>query len=212
MTADNEGDAPPPAAPKPEVSPEELKITAAFQAADFSEAATVALRVYGPGILKYVTGIVRDDNAGQEVFSHFCEDLWKGIETFRAESSFRAWAYRLAWHASQRYYRDPFGKRARRLQTAAHSSIEQEVRAATAPYLRTVVKNEFQRLLAELEPDERTLLTLRLDHRLSWREISSVMTEQGEAMGEPALRKRFERTKQKLQKLAAKAGILPPRE
>jgi RNA polymerase sigma-70 factor (ECF subfamily) len=43
---------------------------------------------------------LRDRDDADDAFGRFAEDLWKGIAGFRGQSSFKAWAYRVAWHAA----------------------------------------------------------------------------------------------------------------
>src|SRR5215469_5037648 len=93
----------------------EQRIGACLDRGDVKQAATEALRGYGPQILAYLSGVLRDDEAAAEVFSEFSEDLWRGIGAFRRESSFRTWAYRLAWNAARQLARDPFRKRGQRV-------------------------------------------------------------------------------------------------
>src|SRR5215475_15208046 len=96
----------------------EQQIASCLDRGDVKEAATEALRGYGPQILAYLAGVLRDDEAAAEVFSEFSEDLWRGIGAFRRESSFRTWAYRLAWHAAKRFRRDAFRRHARPFETS----------------------------------------------------------------------------------------------
>ena len=48
------------------------------------------------------------------------------------------------------------------------------VRTTTALHLRSEVKDQVSRLRERLEPDEQTLLILRVDRALSWREVAHV--------------------------------------
>ena len=57
--------------------------------------------------------------------------------------------------------------------------------------------------LLEFIRKERTLLVLRIDRDLPWAEIAEIMDSR-----EPALRKRFERLKEKIRKLAESEGLL----
>ena len=81
-------------------------------------------------------------------------------------------------------------------------------------YASSAVRREEQataldRLRATLDEDEQTLLTLRVDRRLSWAEVAQVMAEDGAAPPEePALRKRFERLKEKLARAAREQGLV----
>jgi RNA polymerase sigma-70 factor (ECF subfamily) len=63
---------------------------------------------------------------------------------------------------------------------------------------RTAVKDTVSRLRSSLSADDQTLLILRVDRAMSWREIAHVI---GDAH-EPALRKRYERIKNRLRDLA----------
>ncbi len=69
-------------------------------------------------------------------------------------------------------------------------------------------EERFSRLRESLEPEERTLLVLRLDKELDWEEIAAVLSAEGRPASSVALRKRFERLKQKLARLARRQGIL----
>ena len=182
----------------------EARIAAALDATDWDAAATTAIAGYGPEILGYLIAVTRDRADAQEIFSSFAEDLWKGLPGFRRQSSFRTWAYKLAWHAATRFAEDPYRKRGRALATGEASRLAEAVRSATAPHLQTAVKDKLARLRASLAPDEQTLLVLRIDRRLSWQEVCDVM-----AAEEAALRKRFERLKEKLRRLARAEGLLP---
>jgi RNA polymerase sigma-70 factor (ECF subfamily) len=175
---------------------------------DLRQAATVALRGYGPQILGYLTAVMKDEDAAHDVFSEFTRDLWAGLPAFRRESSFRTWAYRVAWHAALRALRDPHRKRMQPLGDHELSGVAAEVRTETAQYLRTEPKDRIRALRAELDPDEQTLLTLRLDRRMSWREVAQVLAEEGKPVSQPVLWKRFERLKAKLKRLAEREGLL----
>src|SRR5499433_2271509 len=107
----------------------EQQIGSCLDRGDVKQAATEALRGYGPQILAYLAGVLRDDEAAADVFSEFSEDLWRGIGGFRRESSFRTWAYRLAWNAAKQLARDPFRKRGQQLKTGEWSAIAEEVRS-----------------------------------------------------------------------------------
>ncbi|MEM6993111.1 MAG: sigma-70 family RNA polymerase sigma factor [Myxococcota bacterium] len=182
------------------------------------EAATRAIKGYGPEILGYLSAMTRSESDAAEVFSTFCEDLWRGLPGFRWASSFRTWAYTLARHALSRFGRDPNRRAGRNLALSDVSEVfelAEQVRSTTMVHLRTEVKNEFAVLRDKLEPDDRTLLVLRVDRRMAWNEIARVMWQED---GEPdasdlkrnaaALRKRFERAKDRLRKLAKEANLL----
>jgi RNA polymerase sigma-70 factor (ECF subfamily) len=175
---------------------------------DLQGAAGEAIRWLGPEILGYLTAMMKSEADAAEVFSQFAEDLWRGLPGFRYESSLRTWAYRLAYHAAARFARDPYRLRGQRFETTMASRIADEVRTNSA-LRRDQREQQLASLRASLDQDERTLLILRLDRRLSWREVAEVLAAQGETPAdEPALRKRFERIRDKLGKKASQAGLI----
>jgi len=190
----------------------EAEIQGHCEAERWGPAATVALEGYGPEVLGYLSAMSRSETDAAEVFSIFCEDLWKGLPAFRWQSSFRTWAYTLARHALYRLSRDPHRRRERNLALSQSPEVfekVQQVRTTTMIHLRTETKNRFTALRDELEPDDRTLLILRVDRQLSWNEIARIMAEEDDPSsdaikrGAATLRKRFERAKERLRKLAA---------
>ena len=181
----------------------EADVLAALDRGDVAAAATLALRAYGPQIYGYIAAVVRDEDAAADAFAAFSEDLWLGLPAFRREASIRTWAYKLAWHATLKVARDPYKRRARALPSSAYSEIAAQVRTDTAVHLRTETKDRLAELRASLSPEEQSLLVLRLDRQLSWRDVALAMG--GE---EAALRKRFERIKERLRAMAKERGLL----
>jgi RNA polymerase sigma-70 factor (ECF subfamily) len=172
---------------------------------ELREAAVSLIRDQGPQILGYLEALVRSEGDAREVFAQFAEDLWRGLPGFRAEAPLRVWAWRLAWHAAARHLREPYRQRGRRLQTSEISGLAAGVRSRSSRGSRL---DALAALRAELQPEEQTLLVLRLDKELSWREIALVLAESGGAPAEPALRKRFERIKERLARRARERGLL----
>jgi RNA polymerase sigma-70 factor (ECF subfamily) len=172
----------------------EADVLALLDAGDLARAATAAIKGYGPQVLGYLTAVLRDDDEAADAFSVFCEDLWRGMASFRRESSVRTWAYRVAWHAAMRAARQPYRQRRRRLATSAASAIAAEVRSTTLTHMKQANVDKLAEVRKSLTAEEQTLLILRVDRELSWKDIAQVMAPLDEA----ALRKRFERLKEAL--------------
>jgi RNA polymerase sigma-70 factor (ECF subfamily) len=196
----------------------EQEILGHHQRGEWQRAATVGVKGYGPEILGYLTAMSRSEVDAADVFSTFCEDLWKGLPGFRWQSSFRTWAYTLARHALYRLSRDPHRKPGRHVALADSPEIlelAERVRSTTLIHLRTETKSKVAALREQLDPDDRTLLILRVDRQLAWNEIACVMADAPDPApadvkrGAAALRKRFERVKERLRKLAAEHDLLP---
>lgn len=207
----------------------EAKIAEALAAKDWNRAATEAIRAYGPEILGFLVGAATSEGDASEIFSQFCEDLWKGLPGFRGTSSFRTWAYVLARHAAHRFRRDPYRKRSAGLSALGPlSGIAENVESSTLQYLRSEVKNGIRALRDELPPEDRELLILRVDRNLDWTDVARVFADEQrmEAGGDPAagpapeptaaelgrlaatLRKRYERVKKRLRDEAVKRGLV----
>jgi RNA polymerase sigma-70 factor (ECF subfamily) len=62
---------------------------------------------------------------------------------------------------------------------------------------------------ARLSLDEQGLLALRIDHGLDWESVAAILSN-GDPISPAALRKRFERLKEKLSRLAREQGFVDP--
>lgn len=186
----------------------ETEIARHLDAGDLDAAACALLRGYGVEIFTYLAAMTRDPVQADETFAIFSEDLWRGLPGFRREASARTWAYRLAWHAFERHRNDAFARRHLPL-TPSLDEVAQEVRSRTASYLGSEVRDAVSQLRAQLDPPEQSLLILRVDRGLSWREVAQVISTPEAPLTEAALAKRFERVKTRLRRLAEEAGLLP---
>jgi RNA polymerase sigma-70 factor (ECF subfamily) len=189
------------------VSPLEEDIAEALARGDADRAASEAIRGYGPQILGYLTRVLGSADDAADAFSLFSEQLWRGMRGFEGRSTVRVWAYRVAWSAAMRVAEDGWRRRRERLRTSMASRIAAEI-VTTASRAAGGEDAGLERLREALVPEERSLLVLRVDQRLSWREVAEVMRGEGAQVDEAALRKRFERVKRKLRELAAASGLL----
>ncbi|MBX7080864.1 MAG: sigma-70 family RNA polymerase sigma factor [Nannocystaceae bacterium] len=189
----------------------EADIRGHCDAASFAEAVTAAVKGYGPEVLGYLLAMTKSEVDATDAFSLWCEDVWRGLPRFRWASSFRTWSYTLARHALSRLSRDPERRRIKVAITGSHELQELAVQVRTTAMLaRTDEGSRADRLREQLEPDDRTLLILRVDRRLSWQDIARVFLADNPDAGDDdvaktsaMLRKRFERVKERLRKLAA---------
>ena len=187
----------------------ETRVAALLDRADPSAAVIETIRGYGPEVLGYLFATLRAETAAEEVFAQWSEDLWKSIALYRRECSMRTWCYKLAWEATKKHLRDPYVRRGTPL-TGEWSALAVEVRERTAPFLRSTMKDRLVRLRERLRPVDQTLLTLRVDRGLSWTEIADVMSTPRRPIAEATLRKRWERLKLSLRKLAEADGLIAP--
>jgi RNA polymerase sigma-70 factor (ECF subfamily) len=175
-------------------------------AGDFDGAATAVVRTYGAEIAGFLIAFVGNPGDAADVFSMFCEDLWRGLPAFEGTASLRTWAYTLARHAAIRYVKDPRHRAAYRMPLSGAPELEAAARTATQTFQQTAVKDRFAEVRARLDPDDRALLVLRVDRGLPWRDVARVLggsrvPDRDLDRQAAALRKRFERLKDELRAL-----------
>lgn len=188
----------------------EASIKAAWDGQELHRAATLILEAYGRELLEFLIATARSEVDGSEAFSIFTEQLWKGLPRFRWDASARTWSYTLARRALSRVRRDPHRKSDRAVSLADVPEVAQaaqRVRTATISYLKSEVKDRVALLRDQLDPDDQALLILRIDRKLSWREVAMAFADEDGlddvelTRRSAALRKRFERIKEQLKRL-----------
>ena len=180
---------------------------------DLRKAATCAVQAFGPEVLGFLLSVLRNESDASEVFSQACEDLWRSLEGFDGRCSMRAWLYKLAQTAMSRFRRSPHRRPGRHVPLSGLAVAAAEVRYQTLPHLRTSVKDQFAKIRDSLDEDDRALLILRVDRRLSWRDIAltfSLDDDPDDALRrlEARLRKRFQHIKEEIRSRALAAGLL----
>lgn len=192
----------------------DASIRRAFEAAGTSAATTETLRRYGKEILGLLVGLLRDEDEACDVFSLFSERLWQTFDQFEWKCSVRTWAYLLARRASVDFARQRKPGRVALSEASEVSALVARVRTETLTYLRTETKDAVARLRDALPADDRMLLILRVDRRLSWDELAEVFladeaaTPEAKKRESARLRKRFQLVKEKLVEMGREQGLL----
>jgi RNA polymerase sigma-70 factor (ECF subfamily) len=173
-----------------------------------------ALAAYGPEVMRLLAAVLHDHGRSREAFGLFRVDLRRGLPEFRWDCSFRSWAYRLARKACSRVMEAPPGG----AEVAEVSGPPDEAprrRAEERPWQRTSVRERLRALRESLNPRERLLLLLRVDQRMSWREVARVMLDQDEPLTNEAidheaiaLRQQFQHIKAHLRTLGMEEGLI----
>ncbi len=175
--------------------------------ADDRDDASAVIREHGPAILRYLRALLREDGMASDAFSLTIEWIWRGMPTFRGGSSVRTWVFGIAWNAARRLREDPWHWRRELLHSSSASRLAAEVQTASAMELEHEA-DRLAELRRELATEEQNLLVLRVDQGLDWKEIAEVLAASGERVSPTALRKRFERTKARIARLAKERGII----
>ena len=187
----------------------ERDIRALCQAGAYPEATTGALRLYGVELLRFLHALANNHDLAAEAFAELGEDIWKGLPKFRWEASLRSWLYAHARNAHAQLRRDPRRRLDRNLPLSIAPEMAAVVRTATVQIQRTEVKDELRVLREQLDPEEHEILLLRLDRGLAWKDIALILGGPDNLDGRAAaLRKRFERAKERLKKLAIAHGLI----
>ncbi len=162
----------------------------------------------GPSVYGLLMTILRKrEEAAEEAFSLFAENLWRYAATYRGEGSLEAWVYTLARNAAVTVTRDGWRKRGRRLATREAEELAEDVRTRSA-LRRERQGSALDELRDTLDLDEQVLLALRLDEKLPWDDVARVMSGDGVRVDSQAVRKRFERLKVRLGDEARRLGYL----
>ncbi|HSM91686.1 MAG TPA: sigma-70 family RNA polymerase sigma factor [Anaeromyxobacteraceae bacterium] len=182
----------------------ELRVRHQLSTGHADAAATSVIELLGPGVLRYLCSLLPEDDAC-DAFSEFQQCLWRGLPRFRWECPLRAWAWRLAWHAAVRCMRDGYR---RRREPLSPELAESSPAPGTGTAWLEGRSEQLEALGEELGARDRTLLALRLGRNLAWEQVAAAFAAEGEAISAAALRKRFERLKERLAGMARARGLV----
>lgn len=181
---------------------------------DMEEALVRALAAYGPEFMRLMAAVLHDHGRSRKAFGLFREELRRGLPEFRWECSFRSWAYRLARNACDLVMHAPPGSPAAATERGPPDEVPRR-HVEVRPWQRTSVRERLRALRESLEPRERLLLLLRVDQRLSWREVARVMSDGDEPLTDEALdreamalRQQFQHLKVRLRTLGMEEGLI----
>jgi RNA polymerase sigma-70 factor (ECF subfamily) len=195
----------------------EAEIRTAWDAGDHAKTARLVLDAYGDDVMAFLSARLRSQSDAAEAFSMFSEDFWVGLPSFQWRCSMRGWVYTLARNAANRYKTSPHNRANRNLALSREGQLSQMVeaiRTRTALHARTEVKSRLRELREQLPEDDQALLVLRVDQRLSWKDLAVVLHDGETAPSDAELevlanrmRQRFETVKARLKKLVEAEGL-----
>jgi RNA polymerase sigma-70 factor (ECF subfamily) len=187
--------------------PLDAEVQRLLAAGDSAAAATAVIQQLGPGVLRYLRSLLRDEEDAADAFSAFAERVWRGLPDFRWDASLRTWSYRIGWNAAANLSQEAWRKRRQRLDTGIASRLAESIR--TKSCVRDALQQEaLDRLRLALSQEEQSLLALRVDQGFSWEEIAGVLSADGAPVQANTVTKRFERLKAKLAGLARAEGLV----
>jgi len=174
---------------------------------ELERATELVLRAYGPELVRWLCSSLPSEADAHDAFSQTSEALWKSLRGFDGRCSVRTWCYMLARQAASRVRTQP-----RRDHELLVSQIPSLLHAMTHVWTASLggaaqAREVYAEIRQTLDDDDRTLVALRVDRGLAWREIALILLGEGAADDEltrqaATLRKQFERVTQRLRELA----------
>ena len=189
--------------------PRDAELRELIARGEHERATEEALRTYGPELIGWLCSILPGTADAHDAFSRMSEELWKSLRRFDGRCAVRTWCYMLARHAAARI-RGRTGKR-REVLVSQIPSLQQAVTRIwnTSQQDARRTRDVYAEIRTELDEDDQTLLVLRVDRNLAWRDIAQVLLGEDASPAAltrkaTALRKQFERVKDRLRELADK--------
>lgn len=187
--------------------PRDEELKALVAAGEFERATEGAIRLYGPELVGWLCSVLPSEADAQDAFSRASIELWKSLRRFDGRCSIRTWCYMLARHAAVKV-------RSRASQNEVLVSQMPSIVGVVSHVWSTTRRGQaeavdvFTQIRNELDEEDQILLVLRVDKDLAWRDIAQVLLGEDAPTDElqrkaAALRKQFERVKERLKVLAA---------
>ncbi len=177
--------------------PIDERVRALLDAGARADAATAAIRELGPSVLRYLRALLRNEADANDAFSWWAESVWTGLPGFRGDASLRTWVLRLAYHAALAVSDGAWHRRVRPFATGEASRLVATLRTASAVRIDRQ-RRKVDAAVARMTTEEQTLLSLRIDQRLSWEEVAVVLSTGTRRLDPKTLAKRYERLKVRL--------------
>ena len=140
----------------------------------------------------YCRGECDREDLGQEIVYQ----LWKSYGSFRSESAFSTWMYKVALNTAFQYIR--YNSRRPKTEWGKHTHQDVEDEATTRP---ADLSSVLYMLISQLQPFDRALLMLWLEKK-SYSEISGIL-----GISEKNVSVKIVRIKEQLKKLASSVEV-----
>ena len=161
--------------------PDDRELVARARDGD-EEAFGALVQMYHQRVYNVARGFVREPEDARDLAQQAWLKVWKKIDTFKGESGFFTWLYRIVTFVCLDYLR----KKKRRAETELEESLEihREAGAEPAPSaspnpVRALaageIRDRFEAALQTLSPPQRTAIVLREVEGLSYEEIARAM-------------------------------------
>jgi RNA polymerase sigma-70 factor, ECF subfamily len=187
----------------------ENRIRALVMAGDVGAAVTGVLRLYGAEVYGFISALIEVPAFARDVYVAVGEVVWVRLPTFAWRCDLRTWIYGITRRAMAAF----------RAENGSPSNVlftEPPRAPSGGPFREKAFRGVVAVLRRKLAPEDRELLILRVDRRLSWRSLA--ITSLGDkaedaelAHEEERLRASLDSMKEKLAQIAKEHGILAAR-
>lgn len=180
-----------------------------------TRATTAVLKMYGAELFGFLAGILEDVPAARDVYASVGESIRLYLPRFEWAFPLRTWIYVIARRELARH-REMARQRSWPPPSSAKPTFPLPDPMVTQPYRASALRSSVGALRSSLASEDLELLVLRLDRRLTWKELA--LTSLGESASESAagaeairLRERFRLIREDLTRSAIRQGMLAPR-
>lgn len=177
----------------------DVRVSGLVELGDLAGAATLAISEHGPGLIGWLRTLTPSAEDADEVFAIVCERLWRALPTFVWPGSLRTWLYVTARNIVIDGVRHE--RRRQQIPLSQPDALTHAVRSTTAAYRKTGAKARLEELRQSLSSDDRTLLILRVDRAMPWREVAQIVG--GGSLDDEALRKQAARCRKRFERIKA---------
>jgi RNA polymerase sigma-70 factor (ECF subfamily) len=199
---------------RPAPPPSEAAVREALVRDDARRGIEATVALYGAEVFGFVSGVIDDPVAARDTYLRFAERLRRHLVLFRWHCSLRTWCYALARRETAHHRAAAPGPSVPPSSPGTARAGVDSLGAWTTggPTLRGGIDI----LRAELAPEDREILVLRVDRGFSWRDVAFTAlgdASEGDIQREAErLAVRFAAIKDALARAAVAHGITPRSE
>jgi RNA polymerase sigma-70 factor (ECF subfamily) len=150
--------------------PEDLELIHRSQAGD-PEAFGKLVTKYRAKILARLQGMVRNEHDARDLAQEGFLKAWHSIRQFEGRSSFYTWLYTITVNLAIESLR----RRGRCLEVELDHAIPSSVPSPRANYQRNEIRQHINAALAQLSPEHRAVIILKVIEDLQYQEIAKIL-------------------------------------
>lgn len=150
--------------------PDDASLVAAYRAGDES-AATLLVRRYSAGLARFLYGLGAPSADVDDLLQEAFFRAFRAIASFRGDSSFRGWLYRIGANAARDHHRRGRGRTVLSIEDRELADPADPAGEAEA----TEAEDRLGEALGRLPPKQRDVFLLRAQQGMPYEEIASTL-------------------------------------